>query len=132
MKKLIVAALVLMGSSAMAADTTLFKCVVPSNTNSVTLEVVKSDDKSVDFVTVFLTEKSNSAVFFNQMDPGTVDAQLKNGYLQMLALTDTSAQDPNDGVIKNTGFLSIQAENDGSFSGLLLASGNIYPLSCTK
>lgn len=131
MKKLIAAALVLVGSSAMA-DTTLFNCVVPSNTNSVTLTVTKADDTSVDYVIASLNEKSGSSDFFNQMDPGTVDAQLANGFLQMLALTERSAQDPNDGVITNTGFLTLNAEKDGSFSGILFAKGNIYPLACTK
>ena len=128
MKKMIAAALILMGSSAMA-DTTVLKCVVPGST-SVTLNVDLADDQSVDFVIVSLSEKKSQSTFFSQMDKGTVAAQLQNGFLNLLALTDKSAQE--DGVIKNTGFLGLGQENDGSFGGFLAANGNIYPLSCTK
>ncbi|WP_347356056.1 hypothetical protein [Bdellovibrio sp.] len=129
MKKLIMAALVLMGSSAMA-DTTIMKCVVPSENNSVTLTVDLADDQSVDFVVVNLVERAKTAVFFSQMDKGTVAQQIQNGFLNLMALTDKSAQ--VDGVIVNTGFLGLGLENDGTFGGFLAANGNIYPLSCTK
>lgn len=129
MKKLIMAALVLMGSSAMA-DTTIMKCVVPSENNSVTLTVDLADDQSVDFVVVNLVERAKTAVFFSQMDKGTVAQQIQNGFLNLLALTDKSSQ--VDGVITNTGFLGLGLENDGTFGGFLAANGNIYPLSCTK
>ncbi|UXR64952.1 hypothetical protein EZJ49_01645 [Bdellovibrio bacteriovorus] len=129
MKKLIMAALVLMGSSAMA-DTTIMKCVVPSENNSVTLTVDLADDQSVDFVVVNLVERAKTAVFFSQMDKGTVAQQIQNGFLNLLALTDKSTQ--VDGVITNTGFLGLGLENDGTFGGFLAANGNIYPLSCTK
>lgn len=123
------AALVLMGSSAMA-DTTIMKCVVPSENNSVTLTVDLADDQSVDFVVVNLVERAKTAVFFSQMDKGTVAQQIQNGFLNLLALTDKSSQ--VDGVITNTGFLGLGLENDGTFGGFLAANGNIYPLSCTK
>nr|BFD65577.1 hypothetical protein HAGR004_05990 [Bdellovibrio sp. HAGR004] len=129
MKKLIMAALVLMGSSAMA-DTTIMKCVVPSESNAVTLTVELADDQSVDFVVVNLVERAKTAVFFSQMDKGTVAQQIQNGFLNLLALTDKSSQ--VDGVITNTGFLGLSLENDGVFGGFLAANGNIYPLSCTK
>ncbi len=127
MKKMIVAALVLMGTSAMA-DTTVLSCVVPQS-SSVTLNVDLADDESVDFVMVNLSEKSSQSVFFSQMDKGTVAAQIKGGFLNLLALTDKTAQE--DGVIKNTGFLGLGKEADGSFGGFLAANGNIYPLTCT-
>ena len=128
MKSIIIAALVLMGSSAMA-DTTVLKCAVPEST-SVSLNIDLADDQSVDFVMVHLTEKNNQSVFFSQLDKGTVDGQIQAGFLNILALTDKSAQE--DGVIKNTGFLGLGKEADGSFSGFLAANGNIYPLSCSK
>ncbi|KHD88930.1 MAG: hypothetical protein OM95_05500 [Bdellovibrio sp. ArHS] len=127
MKKLIVAALVLMGSSAMA-DTVL-NCAVPES-QFVSLNIDLADDQSVDFVTVSLSEKTKQSIFFSQMDKGTVVEQMNNGFLQLLALTDKSAQE--DGVIKNTGFLALGKEANGSFGGFLAANGNIYPLSCTK
>jgi len=128
MKSIIIAALVLMGSSAMA-DTTVLKCAVPEST-SVSLNIDLADDQSVDFVMVHLTEKNKQSVFFSQLDKGTVDGQIQAGFLNILALTDKSAQE--DGVIKNTGFLGLGKEADGSFSGFLAANGNIYPLSCSK
>lgn len=128
MKNLIVAALLLIGSSAMA-ETTVLKCKVPDST-SVSLNVELADDQSVDFIIVSLIEKNGSSAFFSQMDKGTVSEQLKNGFLNLLALTDKSAQE--DGVIKNTGFLGLGLENNGTFGGFLAANGHIYPLSCTK
>ena len=127
MKKLILASIMLLASSAMA-DTTVLKCVVPGS-NFVSLNVDLADDQSVDFVMVYLNEKSTQSAFFSQMDKGTVEAQLKSGFLNLLALTDKSAQE--DGVITNTGFLGLGKEADGSFGGFLAANVNIYPLSCS-
>jgi hypothetical protein len=128
MKKLVLAALVLISSSAMA-DTTVFNCKVPDSQN-VSLTITLGADQSVDFVTVSLVnKKTGAATFFSQMDKGSVAQQIQAGYLNLLALTDKSAQD--DGVIMNTGFLGLSADN-GEFSGFLAANGNIYPLSCTK
>ena len=78
MKKLILASLVLAGSSAFA-DTTLFKCVVPSATNSVKLNVTLADDQSVDFVTLTLTEKAGTTQFFNQMEKGEASKAVEIG-----------------------------------------------------
>lgn len=129
MKSIIVAALVLMGSSAMA-DTTVLSCSIVDSQN-VTLNVVLADDQSVDFVMVNLVHAKNGQVqFFSQMDKGSVAAQLQQGYLNLLALTDKSASD--DGVIVNTGFLGLGAEADGTFGGFLAANGNIYPLTCKR
>lgn len=128
MKKFIFAALVLMGSSAMA-DTTILNCVIPES-RSVSLKIDLADDQSVDFVMISLIEGSSQSVFFSQMDKGSVAGQLQNGFLNLLALTEKSSQE--DGVIKNTGFLGLGKEADGSFGGFLAANGNIYPLTCSE
>lgn len=127
MKKIIAAAMILMGSSALA-NTTILTCTVPES-SSVSITIDDAGDGSVDFMTIYLNEKSSQSVFFSQTEKGNVAAQLKNGFLNLLALTDKSAQE--DGVIKNTGFLGLSKENDSTFGGFLAASGNIYPLSCT-
>ncbi|QDK36557.1 hypothetical protein [Bdellovibrio sp. NC01] len=129
MKSLILASL-LIGSSAFA-DTTLFNCVVPAQTPSVKATVVLADDQSADFVTLTVVEKKGTSTFFFQGDKGSVTEQVKAGSLQFLAMTEQSAQGA-DGVIVNTGLFSINADQKGAFSGLLLAKGNIYPLSCSK
>lgn len=126
MKKMILASLILVGSSAMA-NTSVLKCTVPES-QTVNLNIELADDQSVDFVMVHLNEQHNETVFFSQMDKGTVAAQLKNGFINLLALTEKSTQE--DGVIKNTGFLGLSKDTDGSFGGFLAANGNIYPLSC--
>lgn len=126
MKKMILAALLLVGSSAMA-NTSVLKCIVPES-HTVSLNIELEDDQSVDFVTVQLNEQNNQTVFFSQMDKGSVDAQIKSGFINLLALTEKSTQE--DGVIKNTGFLGLSKEANGTFSGFLAANGNIYPLSC--
>lgn len=127
MKKMILAAMILMGSSAMAANTTILKCTIPES-QTVRLEIELADDQSVDFVTVHLKEQSDETVFFSQMDKGSVATQLKNGFINLLALTEKSAQE--DGVIKNTGFLGLAKDANGTFGGFLAALGNVYPLSC--
>lgn len=128
MKNLLIASLMLIGSSAMA-ETTLMNCVVPAETKAVSLTVEIADDQSVDFVTVNLVEKSAASLFFSQMDKGAVAEQMKNGFLNLLALTEKTNQ--VDGVITNTGFLALGAESSDTFSGFLAANGNIYPLNCS-
>lgn len=128
MKKILFVAFLLAGSSAFA-NTTLLKCKV-IDSNSVSMEVTLGDDQSIDFVTVSLVEKNQGFVFFSQMDKGTVANQLSNGFLNLLALTEKTSVD--DGVIKNTGFLGLGKEADGTFGGFLAAQGNIYPLSCIQ
>ncbi|MBO9666745.1 MAG: hypothetical protein J7501_08005 [Bdellovibrio sp.] len=131
MKALITAALVLAGSSAFA-DSTVMKCSVASKAaKPATITVTLGDDTSVDFVTFQVSEKTGTTTFFSQLDKGSVSGQLKQGYLQTLALTEKSAQ-TEDGVIRNTGFFGVSAEQGGGFSGFMAASGNIYPVSCTK
>lgn len=128
MKSFIVAALIFVGTSALA-DTQVLSCKVPNST-SVSLNITLADDQAVDFVTVVLAEKAKQVLFFSQMDKGTVQDQINNGYLNLLALTEKSAQ--VDGVIVNTGFLGLSKDTDGNFGGFLAAQGNIYPLDCTK
>ena len=128
MNKIIAAALILVSSVSMA-DTTLFKCAIPESKN-VSLNIDLADDQSSDFVTISLTEKSGQTVFFSQMEKGSIGNQIKNGFLNLLALTEQSGM--VDGVIVNTGFLGLGKENDGSFGGFLSAKGNIYPLSCVS
>lgn len=126
MKKMILASMILVGSSAMA-DTSILKCTVPDS-RTVSLNIELADDQSVDFVMVYLNEQNNETTFFSQMDKGTVDTQIKNGFINLLALTEKSTQE--DGVIKNTGFLGLAKDTNGVFGGFLAAKGNIYPLNC--
>ena len=131
MKKLIAAALVLAGSSAFA-DTTVLKCAMSAKAaKPATINVTLGADTSVDFVTMTVTEKTGTSQFFSQLDKGTVAAQMGQGFLQMLALTEKTAQ-TDDGVIKNTGFFGVSKEDSGAFSGFMAANGNIYIISCTK
>ncbi len=129
MKKLLMASLIVLGSSSAMANT-LLNCVVPSETNAVKMNIELIEDQSSDFVVVSLVERAKTSQFFSQMDKGSVADQMKNGYLQLLALTEQTSQ--VDGVITNTGFLGLGLEADGSFGGFLAANGNIYPLTCTK
>lgn len=126
MNKVILAALILVGSSSMA-NTSVLKCAVPES-QAVSLEIELADDQSVDFVMVHLNEQAGETVFFSQMDKGSVDTQLRSGFINLLALTEKSTQE--DGVIKNTGFLGLAKDANGTFGGFLAAKGNIYPLSC--
>ena len=127
MKKLLVLSAILLSQVALA-DTTEFTCVVPSNTNAVTLNITLGADTSIDFVTINLNEASGASVFYSQMDKGALDQQIAQGYANMLVLTDNTQQ--TNGVITDAGFLAVSKETDGTFSGFLAAKGNVYPLSC--
>lgn len=131
MKLIAVLATVLLASFAQA-ETTLMKCVVPvEGANAVvTGEVTLGDDASSDFLTLTIVNKSETFQFFSQMEKGEVAEQMKQGFLQLLAMTEKTGQ--VDGVIVNTGFLALNQDAPGAFSGFLAAKGNIYPLSCTK
>ena len=128
MKKMILSALVLFSASASMAATTTLNCTVPADKVAVTMTIELSPETSVDFVTMTLVEPKGTSQFFAQLDPGEIDNQLKQGYLQMLAMTEQTGQ--INGVIVNTGFLALGKEANGSMTGFLSAKGNIYPLAC--
>lgn len=129
MKNMILATLISLSSTAALADTTLFKCVVPveQGAPSVSFTVVQAADESVDFITMTLVEGGITSQYFNQLDKGEVAQQIKAGAFNMLAITEKTAQVA--GVIKNTGIISMSFEQ-GQFSGLFIANGNIYPIQC--
>ncbi len=129
MKTLVLASLLI--SSSAFADTTLFNCTVPSSTNSVKATFVMADDQSSDFITLNLVEKSGTTQFYTQGDKGSLTAQIGQGFLQFMAMTEKTGQTA-EGVIVNTGFVALSKEADGTFGGFLTAKGNIYPLACTK
>jgi hypothetical protein len=129
MKKMILSTLVLLSASASMATTQNLHCTVPSDKVAVKMEIELSAEASVDYVTMNLVDAKSTSVFYSQMEKGQIADQLKNGFLQLLAMTDSTAQG-TDGVIVNAGFLALGKEADGSFSGFLSAQGNIYPLAC--
>ena len=130
MKKFIVSAVLLASSSAFA-DVTLFNCTVPAQTASVvSMTIEMGDDASSDFVTISLNEKSAQAVFFTQQDKGTFADQIANGYFSTVVFGENFGQ--VDGVIVDSGLLSLQKEADKVFSGVLSARGNLYPLVCNQ
>jgi hypothetical protein len=132
MKKIVLAAALLLASAAQA-ETTLLKCIVPNQgaATVVTGTVTLGDDASSDFLTVTLVNKGQTSQFFSQMEKGEVAEQMKQGFLQLLAMTEKTGQ--VDGVIVNTGFLALgQEQGSTGFGGFLAANGNIYPLSCQK
>lgn len=128
MKFLVSAALVLMSSAAFAAEKTVLDCVIPSQSNVVTLKLNVSEETAADFVTVSLSERSGGTVFFSQLEKGELAKQLAANFVNLLVLTDQTAQP--DGVITNSGFLAAGRQQDGSFGGFLAAKGNIYPIAC--
>ena len=129
MAKMFVAILASFASVAMA-DTTILSCSVPSEaaTPAVTLNVDLAADQSIDFLTIYVNEASSNSIFFSQMDKGAVAEQLKQGYLNMLVLTEQTGQ--VDGVITNSGFFAVFKEDATTYSGFLAANGNVYPLAC--
>jgi hypothetical protein len=128
MKSLVLSALVFFSATASMAATTTLNCQVPATKVAVKMTIELSPEASVDYVTMTLVEPKGTTQFFAQLDPGEIDNQLKQGFLQMLAMTEQTGQ--VDGVIVNTGFLALGKEAAGGMSGFLSAKGNIYPLNC--
>ncbi len=127
MKKIIIAAALLVAQSAMA-DKTVLDCVVPSAKNNVKLNMTLADDASADFIIFTLTEATGESTLYAQLEKGDLDKQMSQGFANMLVLTDNTAQ--KDGVILNSGFFAVGKEADGSYGGFLSAKGNVYPISC--
>lgn len=127
MKKLIVMAMVSLSMYANAAEKQLLSCMVSENSPEMKLMITVSEESSVDFATFTLTEKSGTTMYFTQFDKGAIDEQMKQGVLSTILLTDSTKNE--NGVITNSGIISLQKEND-LYSGVLVAKGNIYPLAC--
>lgn len=129
MKKAIFALALLAGISANAAQVPAFKCMVPAKTSTVTVNVAVSDSESVDFVTIDVNDNTTTNLFM-QLEKGSFQKQVDAGGLTTLALGD-QFQQGDDGVIRDAGILALGLDN-GKWSGLLSAKGNVYPLQCTK
>jgi hypothetical protein len=130
MKKMFVSAMVLVSSTAFA-DVTLFNCTVPAqNTSAVSMTIEMGEDAGADFVTFTLNEKSAQAGFFTQQAKGTFADQIANGYFSSIIFGENFSQ--VDGVIVDSGLISLQKEADKVFSGVLSAKGNLYPLVCNQ
>ncbi|MBS1969939.1 MAG: hypothetical protein JSU04_06505 [Bdellovibrionales bacterium] len=129
MKKAIFGLALLAGFSAHAAQVPVFKCTVPAKTSTVTVDIAVSDSEAVDFVTIDVNDKSVSNLFM-QMEKGSFQKQVDAGQVTTLALGD-QFQQGDDGVIRDAGVLAVGLDN-GKWSGLLSAKGNVYPLECTK
>lgn len=128
--KSIATLIALFASQIALADTTVLKCVVPSETNAVTMNIVLAADQSVDFITFELNQKSETPALFAQLEKGELTKQMSQGYVNMLVLTEETSQE--EGVITKAGFLGLSQDTANSFSGFIAAFGNIYPLACTK
>lgn len=105
-------------------------CQVPVETGASVykLEILLGNDTSSDFITFSLTGPQGTEVLFNQIEKGALDQQIAAGQVGMLALQESVMMD--NGVIKNAGLISLNREADGSFAGMLIALGSIYPLAC--
>ena len=130
MKALIALVPVLFALNAKAE--TVLDCVVPNEgaAPSVTLTVDVQEESSADFLTISLNDGNDSGVLFTQLEKGDVRAGLDAGQLGTLVLEEDFGVD--NGVIRHSGLFIVSVEQDGSFSGLLSAKGNIYPLACSR
>lgn len=85
-------------------------------------------DASADFVIASINDKGQTFRMFTQAGKGEVEASLAQGSVVFMLLDENFSQDA--GVIRNSGVMVVNAGNDGSLSGLLVAHSNIYPLTC--
>ncbi len=134
MKKAILIASLIFSSISMAE--TALQCVVPTQGTDqiVQLTLDLSEENSIDFIMITVDDfnKENQptqSVFYTQMDKGSTRAQLSQGYLNMLVMTETTSQE--NGVIHNSGFFAVSVDQPtGLFSGFLAANNNVYPIEC--
>lgn len=122
MKNLMIAALLLMGSSASA---TTMLCQTSA---VVGMQIEITQDATADFVMMTLVEPSGQTQFYNYLEAGEAANQLSQGFFSVMAMTEQTAE--QNGVIVNTGLLSLSKNDQGLFEGILLAKGNIYPMAC--
>lgn len=110
----------------------VLSCVVPNGADpsQVSLLISVHYDTSADFVIASVTEKGLIYRMFTQMGKGEVDDNLSKGELVLMLLEESYSQDA--GVVRNAGLAIIDASQDGTYSGLLVAHRNVYPLTCTK
>lgn len=122
MKKLMIAALLLIGSSASAAGLT---CKVSDVVN---MNIEITNDSTADFVMMTLVEPKGTSMFYSYLEAGEAKAQMDQGFFSVMAMTEQTAEE--NGVIVNTGLLSLSKDDTGLYQGILLAKGNIYPMAC--
>lgn len=122
MKNLLIATLLLIGSSASAASMT---CRVSDVVN---MKIEITNDATADYVVMSLVEPSGASTFYSYLEAGEAKAQMDQGYFSAMAMTEQTAE--QNGVIVNTGLISLSKDNTGMFQGILLAKGNIYPMAC--
>lgn len=96
----------------------------------VSVTMTLQGDVSADFLIVTINDKGQTFRMFTQMAKGEVDAKLSQGGLVLMLLEDTFTQDA--GVIRNAGIAVVNLDEQGMFSGLLMAHSNIYPITCKK
>jgi hypothetical protein len=111
-------------------ETIVFQCEVPvsGDESSVTLEMTLGDDLSIDFLTITLNDLDQSHIFFTQMAKGKLRSDIKAGKLDYLLVTEDTIQ--TSGIVRKSGYLVINKDEPGVFSGFISALGNLYPLAC--
>jgi hypothetical protein len=135
--KMFIASILFLGLAAQAEEPSMIlnfnklSCVVPvqEGSPSVNLEITLANDMSVDFVTLTLTgPKAQKDVLFIQLEKGAFEKQLSAGSIGTLVIQEGFGQE--NGVVKKAGFLVLNRDGAGNFSGMMAALSNIYPLSC--
>lgn len=108
----------------------VLNCVVPVQTGnpSTSMILTLGADLSADFILLNITDGTNKAQLFSQMEKGELSRDLAKGSVSMLMLQESYSQ--QGGVIRNAGFFAVSKDENGAFRGFLSAMGNLYPLSC--
>ena len=128
MKLNIIALLVSVSFSAVAADKAFFDCVVPSEAaTKITVKATISQESTVDFIRLTVVD-GQTTQFFSQTEKGQVDSQLQSGSVGLLLVSDSSRQE--NGTIRNAGFMGLQ-KSGNKLSGFMSVQSSIYPLDCT-
>lgn len=91
------------------------------------VSVVVQSETSADFVMLTLTDKTETTLFFTQLEKGEVARNLAQGSFTGMMLQENFSVDA--GAIRNSGIFTVSFANGGG-QGLFAAKGHIYPLAC--
>lgn len=108
----------------------LFACSIANGTEApaVNLSLSLIQDADADFLVVDVNDKGTEFRMFAQGSKGEVESGITQGALVFLLFEESLEQDA--GVVRNAGLIVLQKADATSFSGLLSARGNLYPLTC--
>ncbi len=116
--------------ASVVAHATTLNCVVPQEGAApvITAVVEATEESQGDFMTLTINQPGSVLLYFNQLDKGSFNQGLAEGSLVSLVVSETAKM--VNGAVQGAGFLVLQKDVDGSFSGIASVNNTVYPLVC--